>query len=177
MRKWELCAVAVLGSVLTACAGEEPSGGGQTVETYMVEDIEVRTDGNVEASGPFRVDSVTIELGPAEGKEYKYRLEEGDTMLYSWVASGPVRTEMHSEVDGGPEGTAEFFDVDLSGEASHGAFTAPLPGIHGWYWLNLSEAEPVTVTVRSSGFYSYAVEFPGGQTHQVDDVTEVAYPD
>ncbi len=95
-------------------------------------------------------------------------------MLYSWAASGPVRIEMHSEADGGAEGSAEFFDVTPSGSSSHGTFTAPFPGIHGWYWENLSEEDAVTVTIHSSGFYTYGVEFPSGQTRQLGDVVEAA---
>jgi hypothetical protein len=136
----------------------------------MVDGIEVRTDGNAGTEAPYRVDSVVLELAPGEGKEYKYRLEEGRTMVYSWQASGAVRTEMHSEADGAPDGSAEFFEVLTSGQGSHGTFTAPFPGIHGWYWENLSEEQPVTVTLRSSGFYTYGVEFPGGQTYQLSDV-------
>jgi len=167
------CAVVL---AIGACTGldemEEPAAA--EVETFMVGDIEVRTDGNVGDDAPYRVDTRTLELEPGDGKEFKYRLEEGRTMLYSWAASGPVRIEMHSEADGGAEGSAEFFDVSPSGDAGHGAFTAPFPGIHGWYWENLSEEEAVTVTIRSSGFYSYGVEFPGGTTHQLDDVVEAS---
>ena len=142
-------------------------------ETYMVGDIEVRTDGNLGAEAPFRVDQRTLELqpGPDGGMEFKYRLEEGATMVYSWEASGPVRVEMHSEADDQPEGTAEFFDVQESATSSHGTFTAPFPGIHGWYWENQGDA-PVTLTIRSSGYFTYGVEFPGGQTYQLSDVVE-----
>ena len=37
--------------------------------------------------------------------------------------------------------------------------SAPFSGIHGWYWLNLNEEDPITLTMRSAGFYSYAMEF------------------
>jgi hypothetical protein len=29
---------------------------------------------------------------------------------------------------------------------------APVEGIHGWFWLNLT-GEPLTVTLKISGFY------------------------
>ena len=128
---------------------------------------------NLGADDPYRVDSRTIELEPEEGREYKYYLREGSTMLYSWVASGPVRVEMHSEEDGTPDGTAEFFDVVPAQSAGQGTFLAPFPGIHGWYWENQTD-EAVTVTIRSSGFYTYGVEFPAGRTDQLPDVVEAA---
>jgi len=162
--------MAALTAALAGC------GGGATgeAETYMVGEIEVRTDGNSGSGDPYRVHTITLELDPGEGKEYKYRLEEGRAMLYSWQSTGPVRTEMHSEADGQPDGSAEFFDVVPSGSAGHGTFTAPFPGIHGWYWENLSDQETVRVTLRSAGFYTYGVEFPGGRTDQLSDVHTIA---
>ncbi len=36
----------------------------------------------------YSVNSVEFTLGPFESVEYKYRLEEGGSMLYSWEATG-----------------------------------------------------------------------------------------
>ena len=167
----------VLAAVLAGCGGGATAEGEETeeVETYMVGEIEVRTDGNAGSGEPYRVHAITLELEPGAngGKEYKYRLAEGDTMVYAWESSGPVRAEMHSEADDGPEGSAEFFDVVPSGSSGHGTFTAPFPGIHGWYWENLGE-ETVTLTLRTAGFYTYGVEFPGGRTDQLSDVHRAA---
>jgi hypothetical protein len=138
------------------------------VETYMVGDIEVRTDGLSATDDAYRADQITFELAPGEGIEYKYRLEDDDLMVYSWESSGPVRTEMHAEADGQAEGTAEFFDVIESSSAGHGSFTAPFPGIHGWYWLNLNEDEGITLTLRSSGFYSYSMQFREGSRRRYE---------
>jgi len=163
--RWTLTTSAFL--LLAACAPEpapvvEPEPAEAQVETYMVGDIEVRTDGLVSSEEAYRTDEITWELAPGEGLEYKYRLEEGDMMFYSWEAAAPVRAEMHAEADGQEEGTAEFFDVIESAQDAHGMFTAPFPGIHGWYWLNLSETETVSLTLRSSGNYSYAMQFREG---------------
>jgi hypothetical protein len=141
------------------------------VETYMVGDIEVRTDGLSARDDAYRADEITFELKPGEGFEYKYRLEEGETMVYSWVSSSPVRSEMHSEADDQAEGTAEFFEVIESAESANGVFLAPFPGIHGWYWLNPDEEKPVTLTLRSSGFYSYAMEFRDGNRRRYEPAT------
>lgn len=163
--------------LLGACAPTPDAVTDTVTDTVMVGDIEVRMDGLSARDNAYRVDEVTFELDPGEGMEYKYRLEQDEPMVYSWTSSGPVRSEMHSEADGQAEGTAEFFEVIESSQGRNGTFTAPFPGIHGWYWLNLNEDEGVSVTVRSSGFYSYAMEFSDGSRQRyeppaVDQATE-----
>jgi len=37
----------------------------------------------------FTHETVTFELGPREGMEYKYRLDKGKALLFSWKASVP----------------------------------------------------------------------------------------
>ncbi|MEE2709047.1 MAG: hypothetical protein VYA69_05585 [Gemmatimonadota bacterium] len=164
-----------LGSMigLGACAPETTPEIRETVavETYMVGDIEVRIDGLSAHDNAYRTDEITFEIEPGEGFEYKYRLEEGETIVYSWVSAGPIRSEMHSEADDQAEGTAEFFEVIESADSANGMFRAPFPGIHGWYWLNPDEEKPVTLTLRSSGFYSYAMEFRGGEKRRYEPAT------
>ena len=52
---------------------------------------------------------------------------------------------------GSPRGYAEFFDTN-QGAGSNGAYQAPFPGIHGWWWENKSESrefrrgQPVKIT-------------------------------
>ena len=84
--------------------------------------------------------------------EYKYRLDEDESMVYSWTATGFVRSEMHSEVDGAPAGTAEFFEIREEAVSRHGTYTAPFPGIHGWYWLNLNENAGIRVDAQNRRF-------------------------
>ncbi|SVB55556.1 uncharacterized protein METZ01_LOCUS208410, partial [marine metagenome] len=78
-----------LGSMigLGACAPETTPEIRETVavETYMVGDIEVRIDGLSAHDNAYRTDEITFEIEPGEGFEYKYRLEEGETIVYSWV--------------------------------------------------------------------------------------------
>ena len=98
-----------LGACTPETTPEKPETAAVAVETYMVGDIEVRTDGLSARDDAYRVDEITFELEPGEGFEYKYRLEKGETMVYSWVSASPVRSEMHSEADDQAEGTAEFW--------------------------------------------------------------------
>ena len=52
---------------------------------------------------PFISDTQEFVLAPREGIEYKYRLEKGEALLYSWTASQPVNYELHAEPDGAPQ--------------------------------------------------------------------------
>ena len=109
----------------------------------------------------FHEETVTFALGPRESVEYKYRLEKGKALLYSWTSSGPVNYELHAEPDGAPAGYAESYEkADGRSEAS-GTLTAPFSGIHGWFWENTT-AQSITVTLKSAGFYSIAHEFRAG---------------
>ena len=107
---------------------------------------------------PFRQETRTLELGPFEGMEYKYRLDTGDAFLYSWQSSVPVHVEMHSQADLAPLGYADSFELSDDISESHGSYTAPYPGIHGWYWENRT-ADVITVTITSVGFYQESQEF------------------
>jgi hypothetical protein len=123
--------------------------------------ITVREDGLTGHGSSYRTDRRDFALGPGEFVEYKYRLEAGRTMLYTWTATGWVRSEMHSEADGAPSGTAEFFEVAERTLFRHGSYVAPFPGIHGWYWLN-EGPDSVTVTLEAAGFFDFAVEYREG---------------
>jgi hypothetical protein len=81
----------------------------------------------------------------------------GDHMIFRWEASGPVKADMHGEPPNAADGdfTTYWKESDLT--SGQGAFTAPFEGIHGWYWRNRGET-PVTVTVRTNGFYKALVK-------------------
>ena len=108
----------------------------------------------------FNAETVEFTVGPREGIEYKYRLDKGEVLLYSWKATGPVNFEFHAEPDGGPRGYAQTYEKSQGSQAS-GTLTAPFSGIHGWYWENVGD-QGVTVTLTSSGFYNLSHEFRSG---------------
>ena len=110
---------------------------------------------------PFQQQRVQFTLSPKEGMEYKYRLAEGGSFLYSWTATSELYWELHSEPEGAPRGYAEFFDTN-QGASSNGAYQAPFTGIHGWWWENKSDRE-VTITLSTAGFYTESREFRRGQ--------------
>lgn len=109
----------------------------------------------------FQQETVEFKVAAGEGMEYKYRLDKGEALLYSWKASAPVNWEFHAEPDGAPRGYAQSYEKSQGSQAS-GTLTAPFPGIHGWYWENTTNQE-ITVSLTSAGYYNLAHEFRTGQ--------------
>ena len=148
-----------------------PSTAANTASAGAEQELEpVRPGANVAQDVPYRRDVVTFNLGPFEGLEYKYKMQKGGGMVYSWKSTGKVRYDFHGEPEGAAKGYAESYEM---GEklAAGGAFFAPTSGIHGWFWENLT-TDDITVTVTSAGFYSEGIEFrPDGQKiHQLSAV-------
>lgn len=117
----------------------------------------------------FRVDSREFVLGPQDNVEYKYHLEQGATMLYSWRATGDVQHDFHGDADGqATTEAAESYDAGPRRQVD-GSFVAPFSGIHGWYWENLGD-EAVTVRVTTAGYYTSAHQFRSDRTRVERDV-------
>ena len=109
----------------------------------------------------FSSETVEFKVGPRQGMEYKYRLDKGEALLYSWKATAPVNVEFHAEPDDGPRGYAQTYEKSQGAQAS-GTLTAPFSGIHGWYWENTTDQE-ITVTLTSAGYYNLSHEFRADQ--------------
>ena len=116
----------------------------------------------VHQGAPFKSETVDFAIAPRQGMEYKYRLDKGEALLYSWKATGPVNVEFHAEPDGAPRGYAQSYEKVDRQTAASGTLTAPFPGIHGWYWENTTD-QPITVTLTSAGYYNLSHEFRSGQ--------------
>lgn len=116
----------------------------------------------------YKYDVVDLVLGPYEYVEYKYRLEQGATMLFSWTASGALKQDFHGERDGGTvdgKPAEETYDKEDRRQAT-GSFAAPFPGIHGWYFENPG-GTPISIRLTSSGFFSGAVEIGTDRSRKV----------
>lgn len=98
--------------------------------------------------------SIAFPLKPGESFEFKYRLDKGAALVYTWSASGPLKFDLHSE---GEDARTEQSHRTGEDRSASGVFTAPLGGIHGWYWENAGTT-PVHVTLTTSGFYTAALE-------------------
>jgi hypothetical protein len=157
-----VAAVLLVTVVLPAEYDIDPLGTGRLLGLVVLNappaDIPVRSDGITAHASSYRTDTQTFVIPPNGFVEYKYRLEAGRAMVYSWTATDWVRSEMHSEADGAPEGTAEFFEVVDSTLFRHGSYVAPFSGIHGWYWLNPG-ADTLRLTIHSAGFYTGSTEY------------------
>jgi hypothetical protein len=103
----------------------------------------------------YKFDSREFTLGPYEYIEYKYRLEQGATMLFSWAASDDVMHDFHGVPDGST--TEQSYD-NRSRRRADGSFAAPFAGIHGWYWENPG-GDTITVRLTTAGYYTAAHEF------------------
>jgi hypothetical protein len=116
----------------------------------------------------YKVDAVELTIDAYEFLEYKYHLEKGAHMLYSWTASAPVLHDFHGEPQGDGGGAEQSYDKAPRREG-HGALTAPFSGIHGWFWEN-EGATPITIKLWSAGFYTSAIEIRADRSrhpHQI----------
>lgn len=116
---------------------------------------------------PFRRDSRVFEIGPNQAMEFKYRVEKDGGFVYSWVSTGKVQVDFHGEPDGKRRGYAEFYNQSERDRAD-GTFVAPAPGIHGWYWKNLTD-QPIKITLNAAGYFTRGTEFreSGVTEHQI----------
>jgi hypothetical protein len=160
--------VILVTAVLPAEYGLDPLGTGRLLG---LTDLAAGTGGAIKRQdAAYKTNTATFELGPYEFVEFKYRLEQGASMIYSWTATGPVIYDFHSEPDGAPAGYAESFDKAQTPEA-HGSYTAPFSGIHGWFWENPG-SKLVTISLTTAGFYTAAQEFRDNDSsfHPLNDL-------
>jgi hypothetical protein len=162
-------------AVLPAEYGVDPLGVGRRLGLTAMSDVAKSVDAlaanRVAATGsgaivapqevPYQQESVDFQLGPGESVEYKYRLDKGEALLYSWKATGRVNYDFHAEPDGAPRGYAESYEKKDMLDHAAGTLTAPFSGIHGWYWENKGLTS-VTVTLSAAGFYNMSHEFRTG---------------
>jgi hypothetical protein len=151
-------------AVLPAEYGIDPLGTGKRLGLIGL--FEASADVETPASTPpseeatplprvYKTESTRFTLGQGQAFEYKYRIEQGGGMVYTWSATGKMKYEFH----GDPDGIGAKVLSYEQGEADFGSgsFVAPAPGIHGWYWENVGSTE-ATITLTSAGFYSSGVE-------------------
>lgn len=155
-------ALIVVTTVLPAEYGVDPLGTGAALGLVGLAEPERRI--LVAEDTGYATDEVSFVLAPFESLEYKYALERGANLLYSWRASDEVLYDFHGEPASAEPGVSESFDRQRSTSA-HGAFTAPFTGIHGWFWENRG-AQDVTVRLVAAGFSARAIEFRDGRVHE-----------
>jgi len=157
-----VAAVALVVFVLPAEYGIDPTGAGRALGLTKLAEPQMneeqlrgarRTGVLTLSDQPLQLDQWDDEwqvvLGPYEGIELKYTLDEGGAMDFEWEATDTVEYDLHSHpFEGGTELT-ESYAVD-EGERMQGRYVAAFTGLHGWYWQNRN-LEDVTLTVRAAG--------------------------
>lgn len=158
--------------VLPAETGIDPTGvGGALGLTHMANATEpeakkgdsaalasaagstTQSQATIAKATPMRSDEMTVVLAPHRGTEVKANMMKGDSLVFRWEAEGgPVKLDMHGEPPNPAEDEFTSYWQEQEIQEAQGSFTAPFDGTHGWYWRNNGE-KPVTVTVRTSGFY------------------------
>ena len=144
-KRFGLLELGVIGQQVEALSAAAATGAGKAIVVAPQPQI-------------FQDETIEFTLGPREPMEYKYRLEQGEALLYSWSATGPVAYEFHAEPDGAPRGYAETYEKGSGTSQASGTLTAPFTGIHGWYWEN-SQDRDITIRLTAAGFYSLSHEF------------------
>lgn len=155
-------ALLLLTVVLPAEYGRDPTGIGKALGLTALAEAEAplkptgglpptASEAVIASDAAFQSGEMSLSLQPGEGAEIKALMRAGGSFVFSWTASGPVNFDMHGER---PENEKEYSSYwkDRAQTTAHGSFTAPFDGTHGWYWRNRG-GEPVTVTVKLSGFY------------------------
>jgi len=162
-------------AVLPAEFGVDPTGIGRRLGLTAMNDVargvEKFTAARTAGAGgvptlaaqerPYQQETIELKIAPNDSVEYKYRLDKGEALLYSWKSTGRVNYELHAEPDGAPRGYAESYEKKDASDGASGTLTAPFSGIHGWYWENTTNAE-VMVTLSAAGFYNMSHEFRKG---------------
>lgn len=97
-------------------------------------------------------DTVKIVIPPNKGLEYKFAMQKGAVLKYSWSTDGAsIYFDFHGEPKGAKNGYFKSY-LDIVGNESKGILTAPFEGIHGWYWEN-ETSQPITIQLSSNGEY------------------------
>jgi hypothetical protein len=111
----------------------------------------------------FVSDHWEYELLPYASIEMKYRLAQGQPMVFAWRAAVPLHYDMHAVPDQGGDLAAESFAIaDAPSQA--GVYVAPFPGIHGWFWQNQT-LDSVTVSIDATGAFTGAIIFDQSGEH------------
>lgn len=156
-------AIALVMFILPAEYGVDPTGFGKAtgLTKLAAEPTAAAPKGAITGVSyyekPLRRDVVEITMPPNDELEYKVRLKTGEAMVYSWTASVKNPEEFYFDFHGEtlqpvskPPIVREY--KQATGGRSAGVFTAPIDGVHGWYFQNQSE-DTVKVRLETAGFY------------------------
>lgn len=109
---------------------------------------------------PFRTETIDLKIEDFGEIEHKFIMPADTTFVYSWEVLEAKGEGVYFEFHGHPSSAdapnypPEFEQAYSKGEGTSqsGTFTAPFPGYHGWYLMNLEEG-PITVRLKVSGYW------------------------
>lgn len=127
----------------------------------------------------FKHEVIELQIEDIGEMEYKFVLPEDTTLLYSWEVVDPKGDGVYFEFHGHPSSVdaanyPEGFEMAYAkseGTGQSGSFTAPFPGYHGWYFMNLEEG-PITVRLTVAGYWSEHKEMYRAIDGRVVDTVE-----
>ncbi|MGJ8624669.1 MAG: hypothetical protein ACSHW1_18155 [Yoonia sp.] len=141
---------------------------GQTL-TFNVEDYDLESEEiNQTIRGllylhdePFKTETIILDIADLGEVEHKFILEQDATLIYSWRILNTTGDGVYYDYHGHPSSEdapnyPDRFEQAYSkgeGVSQTGAFTAPFPGYHGWYFMNLEEGS-IQIELTVSGYYS-----------------------
>jgi len=182
--------VITFAAVLPAEYNQDPLGLGRATglsRLWAPKEVVVSPDA---AGGPaarrqptaFRTDTFEIPLaanGDAARRnalEFKVRLPKGASLVYSWEAEGlqvpeDLMFDFHGHtVAAEAKGAVSVADYEKgNGASANGSLTAPVDGIHGWYFRNRSD-QPIRIRLKLSGFYQLV---PGGAEGNLANIAPI----
>ncbi|HXG55146.1 MAG TPA: hypothetical protein VNJ03_07170 [Vicinamibacterales bacterium] len=160
-----IAALILLTVVLPAEYGIDPTGVGRGLGIFRPAAVAAVPEDGAPAAAPaaaqpllksptpYRSDEMTLTLASGEGGEIKAAMRQGERFVFTWTTTGGgVDVDMHGDVANAPKDASVSYWKDEMQQSGHGAFEAPAAGNFGWFWQNLNDT-PVTVTVKTSGFY------------------------
>ncbi len=109
-----------------------------------------------DVSQDFRSDRVFVTVPAGKGVEYKFHVEQGDKLTFTWSTKGEsLYFDFHAEPSVLKPGQApDFFESFSISTAKkvEGTHTAPFTGQHGWWWKNETDGD-IEVKLDTRGVY------------------------
>jgi len=97
-------------------------------------------------------DRVEIIVPAMSGIEYKFHINKGEVIEYSWKTNGAsLYFDFHGEPQGDTTGYFKSYKESIMSLDS-GSQVLPFLGSHGWYWKNES-SKAISVTLETKGIY------------------------
>jgi len=151
-----LAAIILLTVVLPAEYGIDPTGIGKAMGlTVMANNAEQTVKpalSSCDERALLRQDTVKLIIPANSGLEYKFYLQKGEVLEYTWQTAGAV---LYFDFHGEPQGdTTGYFKSykEATANSDDGSKNVPFNGSHGWYWKNES-GKPIEVSLKTKGNY------------------------